>query len=131
MANDLTIADITQGVGTALVDWSAGGVPVGTIIDGVSRLLFNDSPDVDSLVEHQEKTNENLEQLTEDMTTTNDNISELTTQVGDLTNQVQGLVSFQYFTFGTIFAFLFVGYMGKRIKRLFSWRKMKRGEGLM
>lgn len=118
------VGDIASGVGSALVDWVVDGNPVGAIINGMASMIFNDSDETDSLVELQTENNENIKELTKTIETQQLQIQELTYAVSDYT-------SFMFFAMSTLFVCLFTGYLGKRVKRLISWRKMKRGEGIL
>ena len=118
------VGDIASGVGSALVDWVVDGNPVGAIINGMASMIFNDSDETDSLVELQTENNENIKELTKTIETQQLQIQELTYAVSDY-------ASFMFFAMSTLFVCLFTGYLGKRVKRLISWRKMKRGEGIL
>lgn len=118
------VGDIASGVGTALVDWVVDGNPVGAIINGLAKVVFNDSDETDSLIELQEENNENIKELRDTITEQQNEIRELTYAVSDYT-------SFMFFSTSTIFVLLFAGYLGKRVKRLLTWRRIKKGEGIL
>lgn len=127
------LAVIEQGVGTALWSYSPTptGLALGTVLDGLTNLVFNRSPAKDSLKEYAEDNNQKLQQVSEDIDESNDNIQALTEQISDLSGTIDSFVSFQYFVLCTVFTILFVGYITRRLFRLFRWEKIKKGEGLM
>lgn len=118
------VGDIASGVGTALVDWVVDGNPVGAIINGLAKVVFNDSDETDSLIELQEENNENIKEL-------RDTISEQQNEIRELTYAVSDYTSFMFFSTSTIFVLLFAGYLGKRVKRLLTWHRIKKGEGIL
>lgn len=137
MAYDLTIV---ESVGEALTQWTPTGsvlsvgqivnglstlvTNVSTAVDSVKNLVKNDTPAVDSLQEYQEKNNELLQENNSQMETLSKNIE-------NLTNSIDTFMGFQYFTSCTIFSILFVGFITTRIKKLFTWHKLKKNEGLL
>lgn len=137
MATDITIV---ESVGEALTNWTPTGSPltVGQIVNGLSTLVTNvssavdsvknlvknDTPAVDSLQEYQQQNNELLQE-------NNNQLETLSQNIENLTVSIDSFMGFQYMIFGTIFSILFVGYLGTRIKRLMSWRKLKKMEGYM
>lgn len=118
------VGDIANGVGTALVDWVVDGNPVGAIINGLAKVVFNESDETDSLIELQEENNENIKEL-------RDTIFEQQNEIRELTYAVSDYTSFMFFSASSIFVLLFAGYLGKRIKRLLTWRRIKKGEGII
>lgn len=134
------LAVIEQGVGTALWTYSPTpqGLSLGTVLNGLTKLVFDDSAPMDSLTEYVEDNNQklevltdNVEELTEKVEESNDNIQALTEQISDLSGSIDSFISFQYFVFCTVFTILFVGYITRRVFRLFRWGSIKKGEGLM
>lgn len=127
------LAVIEQGVGTALWSYSPTpqGFALGTVLNGLSKLVFDDSAPMDSLTEYAEDNNQKLEEVTEKVEESNENIQALTEQISDLSGSIDSFVSFQYFVLCTVFTILFVGYITRRLFRLFRWEKIKKGEGLM
>lgn len=130
MAADLTIV---ESVGQALTEWTPQGslIPIAETIYSLGKTLFDDSPDIDSVAEYQKETNENLEQMVDTLTQNNSEIQTLTESINNLSNGIDAFMGFQYFVFGTMFSIVIAGYLGTRVKRLISWKKIKKKEGLL
>ena len=130
-STDLTI--IEQGVGNALWNYSPTpqGIALGVVADGIKKLLFDDTPATDSIAEYAADNHDNIEQLQEDVAETNENIVTLSNDIDRLNNTIDNFIGFQQFFYVTIFTVLFMGYIGRRISKLFTWSRIKKGEGVM
>lgn len=137
MATDLTIV---ESVGEALTNWTPSGsalsvgqivsglsnivTNVSTAVDSVKSLVKNNTPEVDSIAEQQEVMTDLLEENTASLMVLNDSIN-------NLADSIDTFMGLQYFMIGTFFSIVFAGFITTRIKRLFTWRKIKKSEGLM